>query len=104
MRGSTGRSGYYQIARALVTRPEIVLADEPTGNLDSRTGEQIIELMKRSNREFDTTFIFSTHDPTIVSIADHVIHLGDGLVTSGQRRYADNDTSKNNFIEMRAAT
>jgi ABC-type methionine transport system ATPase subunit len=75
-------------------RPEIVLADEPTGHLDSRTGEQIIELMKRSYREFDTTFIFSTHDPTIVSIADHVIHLGDGFVTSGQRRHADNDTSK----------
>jgi len=52
-----------------------VLADEPTANLDSKTGEQIIELMKKINRELDTTFIFSTHDAKIVGIADHVIRL-----------------------------
>jgi putative ABC transport system ATP-binding protein len=101
---SGGQRQRVAIARALVTRPEIVLADEPTGNLDSRTGEQIIELMKRSNREFDTTFIFSTHDPTIVSIADHVVHLGDGLITSEERRRAESDPSEGTFVEMRAAT
>jgi putative ABC transport system ATP-binding protein len=74
------------IARALATRPQIVLADEPTANLDSATGEQIIELMKRINRELETTFIFSTHDAKIVDIADHIVRLKDGLVTENYRR------------------
>jgi len=77
------------IARALVTKPQIVLADEPTANLDSATGESIIELMKRINRAEHTTFIFSTHDPKIVTIADHVIHLTDGRVASEERRNRD---------------
>ncbi|HUZ18072.1 MAG TPA: ABC transporter ATP-binding protein, partial [Spirochaetia bacterium] len=71
---------------ALVTKPQIVLADEPTANLDSATGEAIIELMKKINRELDTTFIFSTHDQTIVNIADHIIRLHDGIVSSEERR------------------
>jgi putative ABC transport system ATP-binding protein len=74
------------IARALANKPRIVLADEPTANLDSETGEQIIELMKRINAERGSTFIFSTHDPDIVGIADHVIRLHDGLVAAEQRR------------------
>ena len=57
------------IARALATKPMIVLADEPTANLDSKTGKSIIELMKKLNQELETTFIFSTHDPEIVEIA-----------------------------------
>jgi len=68
-----------------VTRPRIVLADEPTANLDSKTGEQIISLMKKINREIATTFIFSTHDPTIVQEADHVIRLHDGEVVENVR-------------------
>ena len=56
------------------------LADERTANLDSATGESIIELMKRINRERGTTFIYSTHDQAIVSIADHIIRLKDGVV------------------------
>jgi putative ABC transport system ATP-binding protein len=83
---SGGQRQRVAIARALVTKPKIVLADEPTGNLDSATGQQIIELMKRINRELDTTFIFSTHDPNIVDIADHVIRLKDGRVASDERR------------------
>ncbi|HPE37100.1 MAG TPA: ABC transporter ATP-binding protein [Spirochaetales bacterium] len=83
---SGGQRQRVAIARALVTRPQIVLADEPTANLDSGTGEQIIELMKRINREMDTTFIFSTHDAKIVDIADHIIRLRDGLVTENTRR------------------
>jgi putative ABC transport system ATP-binding protein len=74
------------IARALVTRPQIVLADEPTANLDSATGEQILDLMKKINRELETTFIFSTHDARIVDTADHIIRLRDGLVTENWRR------------------
>ena len=82
---SGGQRQRVAIARALVTKPRIVLADEPTANLDSKTGEAIIELMKRINADLGTTFIFSTHDETIVSIADHVIHLRDGLVVEEHR-------------------
>ena len=83
---SGGQRQRVAIARALAVRPQIVLADEPTANLDSQTGEDIIELMKRINRELETTFIFSTHDASIVSIADHVIRLKDGLVTENVRK------------------
>ena len=78
---SGGQRQRVAIARALATKPKIVLADEPTANLDSETGEAIISLMKRMNRELGTTFIFSTHDQKIVDIADHVIRLKDGLVS-----------------------
>ncbi|HEY9594789.1 MAG TPA: ABC transporter ATP-binding protein [Spirochaetia bacterium] len=82
---SGGQRQRVAIARALVTKPRIVLADEPTANLDSKTGEQIIELMKKINRELATTFIFSTHDSKIVSVADHVIRLLDGQVVENVR-------------------
>jgi putative ABC transport system ATP-binding protein len=82
---SGGQRQRVAIARALATKPSIVLADEPTANLDSKTGETIIELMKRINGDLGTTFIFSTHDPTIVGIADHVIRLHDGEVTENVR-------------------
>ena len=82
---SGGQRQRVAIARALVTKPQVVLADEPTANLDSKTGNSIIELMKRINRDLSTTFIFSTHDPSIVDIADHVIRLHDGLITEDRR-------------------
>ncbi|MBN2652172.1 MAG: ABC transporter ATP-binding protein [Spirochaetales bacterium] len=83
---SGGQRQRVAIARALVTRPSIVLADEPTANLDSSTGEVIINLMKKINRDLGTTFIFSTHDSTIVNIADHVIRLHDGEVAENYKR------------------
>jgi len=83
---SGGQRQRVAIARALVTKPQIVLADEPTANLDSVTGEAIIELMKKVNKEIGTTFIFSTHDQTIVDIADHVIRLKDGIIVKNERR------------------
>ena len=86
---SGGQRQRVAIARALATKPRIVLADEPTANLDSKTGEQIIGLMKQVNKELGTTFIFSTHDHTIVEIADHVIRLQDGLVVTNERRQAE---------------
>jgi putative ABC transport system ATP-binding protein len=83
---SGGQRQRVAIARALATKPSIVLADEPTANLDSKTGEAIIELMKSMNRKHDTTFIFSTHDPAIVDIADHIIYLHDGKIKSEERK------------------
>jgi putative ABC transport system ATP-binding protein len=78
---SGGQRQRVAIARALVGKPSIVMADEPTANLDSKTGEQILDLMKKINKELNTTFIFSTHDAKIVGLADHVIRLKDGLIT-----------------------
>ncbi|HET7839484.1 MAG TPA: ABC transporter ATP-binding protein [Rectinemataceae bacterium] len=86
---SGGQRQRVAIARALAGKPGIVLADEPTANLDSATGEQILELMKKINREMQTTFIFSTHDAKIVGLADHVIRLRDGLVTENLRNGKD---------------
>ena len=85
---SGGQRQRVAIARALANKPRIVLADEPTANLDSETGGQIIELMKYMNAELGTTFIFSTHDPAIVGIADHTIRLHDGQVTEDRRTAA----------------
>jgi putative ABC transport system ATP-binding protein len=75
---SGGQRQRVAIARALVTSPRIVLADEPTANLDSATGERIINLMKRINKTHQTTFIFSTHDPQVMSHASRIIRLKDG--------------------------
>ena len=83
---SGGQRQRVAIARALVTKPQVVLADEPTANLDSVTGEQILDLMKKINRDMNTTFIFSTHDNKIVELADHVVRLKDGLVIENTRR------------------
>jgi len=77
---SGGQRQRVAIARALVTLPRIVLADEPTANLDTKTGEGIIDLMKAINDAEQTTFIFSTHDARVMSHADRIIHLEDGRV------------------------
>jgi len=83
---SGGEQQRVAIARALVTMPKIVIADEPTANLDSGTGEKVLSLMKTINREGKTTFIFSTHDPEIWKMADHVIFLQDGTIKSEKRQ------------------
>ncbi len=77
---SGGQRQRVAIARALVTKPVIVLADEPTANLDSETGDKIISLMKEINEIEKTTFIFSTHDPDIMKHAQRVIRLHDGKI------------------------
>ncbi len=78
---SGGQRQRVAIARALVTQPKIVLADEPTANLDSKTGQTIIDLMKHINETEKTTFLFSTHDHHIIQHARRVIELQDGLIT-----------------------
>jgi putative ABC transport system ATP-binding protein len=83
---SGGQQQRVAIARALVTQPRIVIADEPTANLDSANGERILELMKSINRDEGTTFIFSTHDPDIWKLANHVVFLRDGLIETERRR------------------
>lgn len=77
---SGGQRQRVAIARALVTNPKIVLADEPTANLDSETGQKIIDLMKEINKIEGTTFVFSTHDPDIMSHANRVIKVHDGKI------------------------
>ena len=77
---SGGQRQRVAVARALVTRPSIVLADEPTANLDSVTGQNIIDLMKELNRQEGTTFIFSTHDAKVMSQANSVIRIADGKI------------------------
>jgi putative ABC transport system ATP-binding protein len=77
---SGGQRQRVAIARALVTRPKIVLADEPTANLDHKTGDGILALMKEINRKLGTTFIFSTHDQRVIDVADHYIGIEDGQV------------------------
>jgi putative ABC transport system ATP-binding protein len=81
---SGGQKQRVAVARALATRPKLVLADEPTANLDHDTAYRILELMKKMRDEFGTTFVFSTHDPKIMGAAEVTFALEDGrLVNSG---------------------
>ena len=79
---SGGQRQRVAIARALAIKPRIVLADEPTANLDRKTGESILSLMKDINRHYGTTFIFSTHDRRVMAMADRLIRIEDGQVAS----------------------
>lgn len=83
---SGGQQQRIAIARALVKNPKIVLADEPTANLDSKTGEEILKLMKEMNRKYHTTFIFSTHDSMVMDYAARLVLLHDGQIVSDERR------------------
>ncbi|MBI4669855.1 MAG: ABC transporter ATP-binding protein [Elusimicrobia bacterium] len=92
---SGGQQQRVAIARALAAQPKLILADEPTANLDSKTAVVILDLMEKINREKNTTFIFSSHDPLILSRARRVIHLRDGVVVEdtvkGQGRLPADD-------------
>jgi putative ABC transport system ATP-binding protein len=77
---SGGQQQRVAVARALASRPEIIFADEPTGNLDSRAGAEVLDFMRRAVREMDQTIVMVTHDPVAAAYADRVVFLADGRV------------------------
>jgi putative ABC transport system ATP-binding protein len=83
---SGGQQQRVAVARALIKEPDVVLADEPTANLDSDTGREILDLMAVLNRKHGTTFVFSTHDKMVMDFARRLVRLHDGAVTSDERR------------------
>jgi putative ABC transport system ATP-binding protein len=88
---SGGQQQRVAIARALVKDPTLVLADEPTANLDSNTASEIMALMLAMNKKHGTTFVFSTHDPLVMDHATRLVRLHDGRVESDERRNGDRD-------------
>jgi putative ABC transport system ATP-binding protein len=82
---SGGQQQRVAIARALVTHPSLVIADEPTANLDSETSERILDLMRDLNGRLGTTFVFSTHDPRLLEHVDRRVHLRDGQIREERR-------------------
>ncbi|MCO4772853.1 MAG: ABC transporter ATP-binding protein [Deltaproteobacteria bacterium] len=83
---SGGQQQRVAVARAIATRPAVVLADEPTANLDSETKADLIALMRRLNEDQGVTFLFSTHDPEVIAAARRVIRLKDGQIASDETR------------------
>jgi putative ABC transport system ATP-binding protein len=77
---SGGEQQRVAIARALASKPSMILADEPTANLDTKNGEQVMEIMSRLNKETGVTFIFASHDPRVIKFGRRVVQLQDGLV------------------------
>ena len=81
---SGGQQQRTSIGRALITNPTIVLADEPTGNLDSKMGDEIVALLKKSNKEYKQTIIMITHNMEIAKCADRIIKIEDGKIVKGE--------------------
>jgi putative ABC transport system ATP-binding protein len=77
---SGGQQQRVAVARALATNPKLILADEPTANLDTENGKQVMEIMQKLNKETGVTFVFATHDPRVISYAKRVVTLRDGLI------------------------
>ncbi|MFW5980209.1 MAG: ABC transporter ATP-binding protein [Bacillota bacterium] len=84
---SGGQKQRVAIARALVKEPKLVLADEPTANLDSKTGQEVLEIMLKMNKQSNTTFVFSTHDPQVMDYARRLIEIRDGQIAKDERRH-----------------
>lgn len=80
---SGGQQQRVAVARAIVSDPALVLADEPTANLDSKTGEGLLQIMRKMNQEKGVTFVFSTHDKMVMSYANRLIHIRDGEIADG---------------------
>ena len=83
---SGGQQQRVAVARAIVSQPALVLADEPTANLDSATGEALLDMMAKLNEERGATFVFSTHDPLVIERARRLVRLRDGRVESDESR------------------
>ncbi len=83
---SGGQQQRVAVARAMVSKPSIILADEPTANLDSKTGADLLDMMKELNEQQNMTFVFSTHDPKIMERARRIIRLVDGRIVDDERR------------------
>lgn len=79
---SGGQQQRTSIGRALITNPTIILADEPTGNLDSKSSDEIVALLKKSNKELNQTIIMITHNMEIAKVADRIIKIEDGKIIS----------------------
>jgi putative ABC transport system ATP-binding protein len=88
---SGGQQQRVAIARALISRPTVVFADEPTGNLDSKTGAEILELLRSSVEELSQTAVMVTHDPRAAAIADRILFLADGLIVRDMPRSEASD-------------
>ena len=91
---SGGQQQRVAVARAVASRPRLVLADEPTANLDSENAETLLQMMRRLRDEYNMTFVFSTHDPLVVSYASRVVTLRDGLVVSDESKNAVHNSGK----------
>jgi len=85
---SGGQQQRVAVARAMVSKPSLILADEPTANLDSHTGAALLDMMKELNEKHNMTFVFSTHDPMIMQRAKRIIKLHDGRIVDDERRSA----------------
>ncbi|HPN34893.1 MAG TPA: ABC transporter ATP-binding protein [bacterium] len=96
---SGGECQRVSIARAMVKRPELVLADEPSANLDAKNSHHIIQTMKRLNRELGTTFLFATHDEKVMGYLDRIISLDDGRVARDERPLCVNEAQSDSTAE-----
>ncbi len=83
---SGGQQQRVAVARALVSRPKLILADEPTANLDSKTGARLLDKMRDLNDRTGITFLFSTHDPLVIERARRLVRLRDGKIIDDERR------------------
>jgi putative ABC transport system ATP-binding protein len=99
---SGGQQQRVAIARALATRPQLIFADEPTGNLDSRTGREVLTLLRASTREYGQSIAMVTHDPIAAAYADRIVFLRDGAVVDDRRGMSAEEVSRA-MLEMEAA-
>lgn len=96
---SGGQQQRVAVARAIVSEPELVLADEPTANLDQKTGAALLDLMHRLNQSKQITFLFSSHDSMVMERAERLINLSDGLIVSEKRKRSKKKTVKKKIMK-----